>query len=69
VLIEEAGVGTIRISYDPAGSILRAEIVHNKTAARDLTGKEPKEVIRKVMKEFQTLMNIIRPAGISLVNG
>jgi YD repeat-containing protein len=66
ILIAEKGTGTIRISYDNDGRITRTETLIQNSKNRKPSESESQEVIRRVMKSFQTLLNIIRPAGASL---
>ena len=68
-LISEKGVGTIRIDYDPDGKIVRTETVMKKGKGRMPSQAQSQEVIRRVMSGFQNLLDIIRPAGLSLVSG
>ncbi len=60
ILITQAGVGTIKIDYDSAGRVRNAETIGGTSNGKG----DPKEVGRKVMLAFQTLLDIIRPAGI-----
>lgn len=66
IVISERGTGTIRISYDSDGRITRTETVLDRGRGRKPSEAESQEVIRRVMKSFQGLLNIIRPAGVSL---
>lgn len=60
--IAQKGVGTIRISYDGGGQIVRTETVDE---GRKPTAAKSQEIIQRVMKGFQQLLDIIRPAGVS----
>ncbi len=64
VLIAQAGVGAIKIAYDAQGRIRNAETVNDSKFAR--SKEDPKDVVRRVMHGFQTLLDIIRPAGIGM---
>jgi YD repeat-containing protein len=66
VMISEKGVGTIRIDYDADGRIVRTETVNGKDSGRRPSEAKSQEVIRRVMKGFQQLLDIIRPAGINV---
>ncbi|MEZ4751222.1 MAG: DUF6531 domain-containing protein [Bdellovibrionota bacterium] len=63
VLIEQKGVGTIQISYNPAGGIARTETLLNGKNTRKPSAMESKRIVRQVMGSFQTLLDIIRPAA------
>jgi YD repeat-containing protein len=66
-VIAEKGVGTIRIDYDNDGRIARTETMNNKeSGGRRPSEAKSQEVIRRVMKGFQQLLDIIRPAGINV---
>lgn len=69
-VITEKGVGTIRIDYDNEGRIrktetLTAESGHGKGDRKPSEAKS-QEVVRRVMKGFQQLLDIIRPAGVGM---
>jgi YD repeat-containing protein len=64
--IAERGTGTIRIAYDTDGRITKTETLLENHHNRKPSDAESQEVIRRVMKSFQGLLNIIRPAGVSL---
>jgi YD repeat-containing protein len=64
--ISERGTGTIRIAYDNDGRITKTETMLDRNQNRKPSDAEAQEVIRRVMKSFQGLLNIIRPAGVSL---
>lgn len=69
VLITEKGVGTIRIDYDTDGRIKKTETVSTDLpGGRKPSEAQSQEVIRRVMKGFQNLLDIIRPAGATLTN-
>lgn len=65
VLISQAGVGAIRIAYDPQGRIRNAETVP-MPGGRSPSKDDSKDVVRRVMIGFQSLLDIIRPAGIGM---
>lgn len=65
-VISERGTGTIRIAYDTDGRITKTETLLERRQNRKPSDAESAEVIRRVMKSFQGLLNIIRPAGVSL---
>ena len=66
VLITDKSIGTIKISYDPDGRILKTETEVRSSRNRRPTQEESQEVIRRVLGTFQNLLDIIRPAGIGL---
>jgi len=66
VLIREKGVGTIRIDYDKEGRIQRTETVVSKEGERKPSEAKSQEVVRQIMKSFQSLLDILRPAGANL---
>lgn len=63
VLIEEKGVGLIRIDYDAEGKVKKTVTVTNSEKGRTPSQSKSQEVVRRVMKGFQQLLDIIRPAG------
>lgn len=65
-IITEKGIGTIRIEYDVDGRILRTETIVKADKGRRPSEAKSQEVIQRVMKGFQHLLDIIRPAGVSL---
>jgi len=65
-MIEEKGVGKIKISYGADGRIQGAETFAAGAKSRVPSDSRSQEVVRRVMKGFQQLLDIIRPAGISL---
>lgn len=65
-LIAEKNVGTIRIEYDPEGRILKTETIIQNERGRRPSDTKSQEVIKRVMKSFQHLLDIIRPAGVSM---
>jgi len=68
-VISEKGVGTIRIDYDRNGRIVRTESALPREKGRKPSEAKSQEVIRRVMKGFQHLLDIIRPAGVNLLTG
>jgi YD repeat-containing protein len=69
VVIAEKGVGTIKIDYDGEGRIRRTQTILASEKGRKPSEIKSQEVIRKVMKGFQHLLDIIRPAGVNLASG
>jgi YD repeat-containing protein len=67
-VISEKNVGTIKIDYDSTGKITRAEASTASTRGRRPTQFKSQEVVRRVMQGFQHLLDIIRPAGLNLLN-
>lgn len=65
-IISEKGIGTIRIEYDADGRILRTETAVKSERGRRPSEAKSQEVIQRVMKGFQYLLDVIRPAGVSL---
>lgn len=65
-IISEKGVGTIRIDYDPEGRIKKTSTVVTQKGGRVPSEAQSQEVVRRVMKGFQNLLDIIRPAGAAL---
>lgn len=65
-LITEKNVGTIRIEYDSEGRILKTETIIQSERGRRPSEAKSQEVIKRVMKGFQHLLDIIRPAGVTL---
>lgn len=66
VLIADKNIGSVKITYDPDGRILKTETELRMTGNRKPTEEESKEVIRKILGGFQNLLDIIRPAGVGL---
>ena len=66
-LISEKGVGAVKIEYDGEGRIKRTESVGSK-AGRRPSEAQSQEVIRRVMRGFQNLLEILRPAGTSFTS-
>lgn len=64
-LISQQGVGTVRIDYDKNGKITKTETTGPESSGRKPTQNSSQEIAKKVMKNFQNLLNIIRPAGIN----
>lgn len=69
ILITDQTIGTVKISYDPEGRILKTETVLSAFKNRRPTQEQSQEVVRKIMKGFQSLLDIIRPAGLGLTAG
>lgn len=68
-LVTEKGVGTIKIDYDQNGKITKTSTLAIKnTGMRTPSDAQSQEVIRRVMKGFQNLLDIIRPAGSVMAN-
>lgn len=65
-MISQRGVGTVTIDYDREGRILKTMTKGPESSNRRPTQNNSSEISKKVMKNFQNLLNIIRPAGISL---
>ena len=68
VLIEEPGVGKIQLEYDGGGRIKKATTL----AASAGEGRRPseaksQEVVKRVLRGFQLLMDVLRPAGVSVI--
>jgi YD repeat-containing protein len=63
--ISQKGVGTIRISYDGDGQISKTETLVAEDQGRKPSQTRSQEIIQRVMKGFQHLLDIIRPAGVS----
>ncbi len=66
IVISQKGVGTVKIQYDSKGIILKTEISGPESSSRKPTQNNSPEISKKVMKNFQNLLNIIRPAGLNL---
>jgi len=64
ILISEKGVGAVRIEYDGDGRIKKTESLASKNQRRP-SEAQSQEVIRRVMRGFQNLLEILRPAGAS----
>ena len=69
VLISDKSIGSVKIAYDPEGRILKTETVLAGFQNRRPTQEQSQEVVRKIMKGFQNLLDIIRPAGVGLSSG
>jgi YD repeat-containing protein len=63
--ISQKGVGTVLIEYDKDGTIVKTETLGPEKTARRPTQNSSQDIARKVMKNFQNLLNVLRPAGIS----
>ncbi len=66
ILISQKGVGAIRIGYNPDGKIEKTETILTSQKGRKPSATQSQEVVRKVMRGFQHLLDILRPAGVSL---
>jgi hypothetical protein len=66
ILIADKNIGSVKISYDPEGRILKTDTELSTSNNRRPTEEESKEVVRKILGGFQNLLDIIRPAGIGL---
>jgi YD repeat-containing protein len=66
VLVSDKTIGTIRIDYMPDGRIKKTETLNSRKEGRKPSEARSQEVIRRVMQGFQNLLNIIRPAGVSV---
>jgi len=69
VVIEEKGIGLIKINYESDGRIRSTSTILAKDGKRQPTQAQSQEVVRQVMKGFQNLLDIIRPAGVGLSPG
>lgn len=71
ILIEEKGVGLIRIDYDAEGRVKKTITVITGEKGRTPSQTKSQDVVRRVMKGFQQLLDIIRPAGagVSAIQG
>jgi YD repeat-containing protein len=69
VLISAKGIGSVKINYDADGKILKTETNRLETSSRLPSQSSSQEITKRVMKSFQNLLNIIRPAGINNLNG
>jgi YD repeat-containing protein len=67
-LIVDKAVGSIRIEYDTAGKITKTEAAPISSHGRRPTQVKSTEVVHRVMQGFQHLLDIIRPAGLNLLN-
>ncbi len=63
VLIEEKGIGLIKIEYDSDGKVKKTYTVVAAEKGRTPSQSKSQDVVRRVMKGFQQLLDIIRPAG------
>ncbi len=63
ILIEEKGVGLIRIDYDNEGKVKKTVTIVSSEKGRAPSQAKSQEVVKRVMKGFQQLLDIIRPAG------
>lgn len=64
ILITDPTIGSVKISYDTDGRILKTETDMKAYKNRRPTQEESREVIRRILTDFQNLLDIIRPAGI-----
>ena len=62
-LIEQQGVGKIRLAYDRLGKLIKAETLLGKANAKLKGSNQSQEVVKVVMMGFENLMNILRPAA------
>ncbi len=65
-IISQKGIGIVKIQYDKEGRIIKTETSGPDGFTRKPTQNNSQEITKKVMKSFQNLLNIIRPAGINL---
>lgn len=65
-VISQKGVGTVKIDYDKDGRILKTETSGADSSSRHPTHSSSQEIAKRVMKSFQNLLNIIRPAGLNM---
>jgi len=63
--ISQKGIGTVLIEYDKDGKIIKTETLGPEKTMRRPTQNSSQEIARKVMKNFQNLLNVLRPAGLS----
>lgn len=66
ITISQKGVGTVKIQYDKDGKILKTEVSGPESSPRRPTQSASQEIAKRVMKSFQNLLNVIRPAGTNL---
>lgn len=64
VFIADRNIGSVKISYDPDGKILRTDALL-ASPERKASDEQAKMVIRQILTGFQTLLDIIRPAGLA----
>lgn len=68
IVIAQKGVGSIKISYEGDGRIKSTSATMEGGGKRKPSEIKSQEVIQQVMKSFQQLLDIIRPAGISFTS-
>jgi YD repeat-containing protein len=68
-LISQKNLGSIKITYDGAGRVVKAETLIAKEQKRRPTELKSQEVVKQVMSGFQHLLDILRPAGVNLSAG
>lgn len=66
VVINEKGVGTLKIDYDREGRIVKAETAAITKGNRRPSEAESQDVVRRIMQGFQSLLDILKPAGVNL---
>jgi len=64
VFIADRSIGSVKISYDPDGKILKTEALL-ASAQQKANEEQAKNVIRQILMGFQNLLDIIRPAGLA----
>ena len=69
VIVSDKSIGTIRIDYLADGRIKKTETLNSHDKGRKPSEAKSQEVIKRVMQGFQNLLNIIRPAGVTLATG
>jgi YD repeat-containing protein len=68
VVIEEPGIGKIQLEYDPGGRIKKATtLAANEGQGRRPSEAKSQEVVKRVLRGFQLLMDVLRPAGVSVL--
>jgi YD repeat-containing protein len=67
--ISEKNIGAIHIDYDRVGRISKTETIMGRENGRKPSEVRSQEVVKHVMKGFQHLLDIIRPAGVNLATG
>ena len=65
-VISQKGIGTVKIQYDQEGRIIKTETVGPDNTPRRPTQNNSQDIAKRVMKNFQNLLNIIRPAGVQM---
>lgn len=64
VFIADRSIGSVKISYDPDGKILKTDALL-ASPERKASEEQAKMVIRQILTGFQNLLDIIRPAGLA----